>query len=420
MGRFFSGAASGGRDRASEKDTENQGIWGPMRRFAMNLSKTVDTISELRSSGGASDELVAEHLRSILEASGAHVHSQTIYGHSQTALFVVALALSIVFLAALLKGRRRIAFVSALAIPLFLCLELSTGFGPVSRLAGGTSENIFATFPVQDAAREVIVGTSYARSAENSPDRFAETVAAFLFPVTLVMTILGLWRFAAFFGKFDSEDARTIALIMGATCAAYYALALGMSANGALSAKKAVDPAHNAGSVAVLAALAEDLSEKYPRLETTSVTIAFFGHGRAGATGSENFAEKLARETDRALPVYFVGLDGAGNGGNHAYTPGEGSGSFRGGSDLNEIFGRAAADTLGRPLEIVRDGRASSEVFAERGYPAIVLSTLPPDYYEGGEGGGNSGDLDRGQLLLTLQLIEAGLAGLDKRALDLP
>ncbi len=197
----------------------HKGEAGSTRSVSMNLSKTVDTIIELRSRGDVPDEQVAEHLESLLGAAQINFRAQPVFNHSRALLFAAVFLLAIVFLYAVLRRRHRAAFMSGLAIPLILYLELSAGMHIFTWMTREVSENIFAGFPVQDAAREVVVWANYAESAIRLSGPFAETVWAFLFPVTLVMAILGLWRVAVFFGKLDFEDAHTITMVMGSVCA---------------------------------------------------------------------------------------------------------------------------------------------------------------------------------------------------------
>ncbi len=372
----------------------------------MNLSKTVDAIIELRSKGAASDELLAERLGSILGA--ANVQTQAVSTHSRALLLAAILALSIVFLVGVVKRRHRMAFVSALAIPLILFLELSVGLHALTWIASARSDNISVHFPVQDPVRTVVVGTHYVEPARSAPGRFAETISAFLLPMTLVMMTLGLWRAAIYSGRFDFEDAHTIAVVMGSVCALYYALAFGACVHRGLSSEKDRDPVSNAGSLATLVALAEDLSGKYPRLENTSVTVAFFGNGRMGEGGADEFA----RREVGGLPSYFIGCENAGSGGAHAYILGDDILSGPRDRGLIRAFNRAAVRATGRPLEIVRGETTNSGGFVEEGYEAIALTTLPPAGER--DDGAGRGRIDRGQLLLTLQILEAGLSELDK------
>jgi hypothetical protein len=308
------------------------------------------------------------------------------------------------------------AFVSALAIPLILFLELSAGLHVVTWITGARSDNISIHFPVQHPARTVVVGAHYAEPARSAPDRFAATTSAFLFPMTLVMMALGLWRAAIYWGRFDFEDARTIALVMGLVCAIYYALAFGVCIRQDLSSEKDRDPMANAGSLATLVALAEDLSQKYPRLENTSVTVAFFGRGRMGEGGAHEFA----RRAGGGALSYFIGCEKAGSGGAHAYIVGDDIPSGPRDRDLIRAFNRAAVRVTGRQLEIARGETTNSRGFVEEGYEAIALTTLAPAGESARDEGATRGEIDRGQLLLTLQILEAGLSELDKLDSVLP
>ena len=372
----------------------------------MNLSKTVDAIIELRSKGAVSDEAVAERLGALLGA--ANVQTQAVATHSRALLLAVVLTLSIVFLAGVVKKRHRMAFVSALAIPLILFLELSAGLHPVTWIARGRSDNVFVHFPAQNPAQTVVVGAQYVEPSKSAHGRFAETVSAFLVPMTLVMFLLGLWRAAIHWGKFDFEDAHTIAMTMGSALAIYYALAFGACVRQELSYGNDRDPASNAGSLATLVALAEDLSGKYPRLENTSVTVAFFGSGRMGEGGAYEFARQEAAK----LPSYFIGCEDAGGGGAHASILGDDtlSGPLKGDRGLIRALNRAAVRATGRPLEIVRGETPTAKAFVEKGVEALALTTLAPV----GERNARRGEIDRGQLLVTLQILEAGLLELDK------
>jgi len=376
--------------------------------IVMNISETVDTIIELRNQGAAPDEKVAEYLKATLWAADAHVQVQRIFysPHSRSLVVAAAFVLCAVFLVSLLKRRHRAAFISALAIPLILFLEFSLDLHLVSWPIQKKSENIVAQFPVQDAARRVIVGTHYADSKTAASDRLAETVSAFLLPITLVITLLGLWQVAMYFGKFDFEDAHTIALIMGSVCAIYYALAFGVFSNGAAPLRKATDPEHNAGSIAALAALAEDLSQKYPRLQNTWVTVAFFGRGGPEGLGAVSFAGKLARERDRALATYFIGCEHLGRGGSHGYVLPDmaAMAPLYADRELLRTLNRAAVITTGRQLGITRGTMTNSKGFVEYGFPTVSITTTPP------EGNPGSRRIDRGQLLLSLQLLETCLS----------
>lgn len=387
----------------------------------MNLSEIVDRIVELRQ-GVSPDEHVAEYIESTLRASGAQVQTQAFAFSERTLAFVGAAVffLSTLFLWSVFKRRRRAAFLSALAIPLILLLELSLDFHVVSWPNRKKAVNIVASFPVQDAARTVIVGTHMAAAdtggADPLPERFRETVSAFLLPVTLVMALLGLWQLVMHFGKIDFEDAHTIVLIMGFACVLYYALWFGMFLNRAGPLAVTSDPSDNAGSIAVLTGLAQELSNKYPRLESTGVMVAFFGGSGREGYGARSFARNLSTKKGQKRPTYFIGCDGIGRGGLHAYAiPGsEPPGELYADRELVRILNRTAVAVTGRQPQTELSTVTDAKGFATYGYPAIAITTLPRP--AGDTDGGPSGfdPIDRGQLLLSLQLLERTLQEFEK------
>lgn len=406
-----------GESPGFQKPAFGRGPAEPAGPYVMNISKTVDTIIDLRSRGAAPDERVAEHLRATLEAMGAHVDVQATHfsAFSGSLAMAAALALSVVFLLGVIKRRHRLAFVSAFAVALIIFFEFAIGWHVVSRPIQKRSENVVAHFPVQDAARRVIVGTQYTMPTGTAPGRFSATVSAFLLPMTLVMALLGLWQLAAHYGRFDFEDAHTIMMIMGSVCAIYYAVASGVHAKGAMPAKSRRAMIHNAGSVATLAALAEDLSQKYPRLQNTWVSVAFFGGGSEGE-GAASFVRRLAGEHDRTLPTYYIGCDRDGMGGPHAYVIPAGGATNPLDADrkLIRTLNRAAVTVAGRSLEIVAGHAPDSAAFAKHGFPAVALATLSREGREGHNEEGGALQIDRGRLLLSLQLLETALVEFEK------
>lgn len=392
----------------------------------MNISETVDKIVELRQQSGDSSEHVAAYLETTLRATGAHIEAQPITFSSQSQAYVTAIAflLSMVFLISLLKNWRRAAIFSALAVPLILFLEFSLNIHVVSWSIQSASTNIIAHFPVQDAARKVVVGTHIdgARCQAVAPgpsQRFTETLRAFLFPTTVVITILGFWRIANFFGKFDSEDARTIMLVMGAVCMIFYGLLFGVEVLEA-AGPASRDPGRNAGSVAALAALTSDLAEKYPRLQHTWVTVAFFG-GSAEDPGSRELAKDMASEEKGGLPIYYIGLEDLGGGGSHGYVAPDNVAldALYADRELLRAVGATATAITGRPLDTAVGSIVSSRGFVEQDFPTATITTLPGESNNPG-GIQKSRNIDRGQLLLSLQIIEGALQRLDGRTYPAP
>jgi len=376
----------------------------------VDVKKIIDAIIELRSRGTTSAEQVAGHLKSTLEAANIQFQTQAVSGHSRGLLLAIILALSVVFLVGVLRRRHRMASISALAIPLLLFLELSAGLHVVTWISFSKSQNIVVQYPVQDATQRVIVGVDLEEPKTTEPDRFTATVSALLFPISLVFVILGIWRAAIYFGKFDFEDAHTIAAVMGAACVIYYALAFGICIQSGLGQREKSDARVDAGALAVAAGLADDLSQRRVSLENTWVTVAFFGDG-----GSEEFAERIGRRTDHTLPTYFIGCERLGRGGalgmifdNSTIVK-----SDQVDRSLVRAMNRATEGITGRPLEIIRDAKTNASAFIEQGIPSIALTTTGPENWSNtGKAPGSDG-IDREKLMLALKLLETTLSALD-------
>lgn len=377
----------------------------------MNLSETVDKIIELHQQPIPPETSVAEYLQSTLWGVNAHVEIQRFSFSVHAPVWVIGAVfiLSLILLMSIIRRWHRVACVSALAIPLILSLELLFHIPIVSFPTLKKAENIIADFPVQNAARRIIVGTSitledYQEASEQaSSQRFEATASAFLLPMTLVIAIIGLWQLLIFYGKLDFEDARTIMLIMGSVCVVYFALLCGSFVRSAKGEETILTRKHNAGSIAVLAALSEDLAKKYPRLENTWVTVAFIGDGPDG-WGARALARRIMQRRKRKLPTYYVGCERIGRGGPHGYL-------ISGDVNDNPLFAErelirtlngATIQVTGRQLEIVPERAANSRGFVDYGVPAIAITTRPRT-------GSKPDRIDRGQLLISLQMIEAAL-----------
>lgn len=389
----------------------------------MNISDTIDKIVELRSHGEVSELRLAEYLKEAFRGIGVHVESYPISYSVQSKAFVggAVFLLSILFLVAVFKRWHRAAFCSALALVLVLVLELSFDVHVISWPVQKKSETVMVHFPVQDPVRRVIVGTHIGALSREGfvshlPGRFEETVFAFLMPMTLVIGLLGVWQFAMSFGKLYFEDGRTIMLVMGLVCAIYYAALFGIwIKEGAAARGVKPDPEGNAGSIATLAALTEDLSKKYPRLRNTWVTVAFFAGG-PDAMDTQAFARAPGKKQNQTLPMYFIGCEEIGRGGAHGYlVPWDrGANADYGDRELVRTLNRAALSSTGRQLEVIPAEKADMNRFAEFGYPSIVLSTLPPEDASERSGRQRNDRIQRGQLLLSLQLIERTLSAFEQ------
>ncbi len=348
-------------------------------------------------------------------SAGARVQVESFRYVTATSAFAAGAAflLSALFLVSLSRRWRRAAFSLGLAIPFILLLELVLGFHVVSWPGFKNGEHVIALFPVQNAAREIIVGTHYSLEKETRApeDQFDAIISAFLLPMSLAMTALGLWQLVMYLAKFESEDARTIMFIMGAVCMIYYALWFGKSLEGVMKPAARVDSTENVGSVAALMAVARDLSNRNPRLQNTSVTIAFFGGSRAQASGARAFARKLSNKRQRGLPTSFVGFEQIGRSRRYCYLMPDNvrMNALYVDRQLIRTLNRAAAAVTDRELEPMPSGVTDSVGFATYGFPATTIAALPRE---------NTSELekeDNGALLVGVELIEQALLEFDSR-----
>ncbi|MBI5118216.1 hypothetical protein HZA56_17200 [Candidatus Poribacteria bacterium] len=359
----------------------------------MNPGELFEKIISLRS-GAAPDKDVAEYVASTLMSAGARVQVQPFRYSVHTDVFVgaAALLLSALFLFSLLRRWRRAAFSLGLAIPLILLFELALDIHMVSRPGVKKAENVVAQFPVQNPARRVIVGTHYSIESglPEHRGRFEATVSAFLLPMSLAMAALGLLQLIMYLGSFESEDARTVMFVMGAVCMLYYALWFGKSLEADMRPRSRTGAqtgvSENAGSIAALGMVARDLSIQDPRLQSTWVTIAFFGGSKTEGTGARTFARKLpgkrsggiSSEQERGLPTYFIGFDEIGRSARFScVVPDNVSmNSLYVDRELIRILNRAAIATTGRQIETVTAAVTDSRGFVERGFPSVTVTAL--------------------------------------------
>ncbi|GAB4355279.1 MAG: hypothetical protein Kow0099_39250 [Candidatus Abyssubacteria bacterium] len=366
----------------------------------MNLSEIVDQIITLRERG-ATDGQMAEYLASTLRDAGAEVqiHAFAFSTHAHAAVGIVVLLLAAVFVAGAVKRRHRVACVAALAIPLILLFEMRLGLHAISWPITKTAKNVIVQFPVQNPARTVVVGTHYVQ-AQLPPGEFMQAISDFLLPMAVIMAVMGVWQLMNCFGKLEPEDARTVMTVMGAVCAAFFGL---WFASGFMKGV-ARAPRYNSGSIAALVGLARDMTKRYPSLQNTAVTVAFFGEVGANASGARAFAKMLERHEETGItPVYFIGLKELGRGGPHAFVIpyDESPGLSYADRDLMRVLNRAAFSITGARLESVSSTIADSKGFVEYGFPSVTIATAPSTQ--------TTDEIDRAQLLLSLQLLERAL-----------
>jgi len=269
----------------------------------MDMNSILNKILELRQ---RSPNKVGEYLFSTFSNAGLNVQKQAFFFSTKTDVFVgfIMFLLCALLLAAALKRKSLLVIGAAFAIPLILFLEFSLHIPVVSWPVLKKSENVVVQFPVQNATEKVIIGTPYAdiREREQEPTRFEATISAFLLPIALAISALGLWQLVVHFGRVTSEDIRTIIVVTALISTVYFGIWTGTAIRKSGAANYIQDPGYNGDSVAMLTTLA--LQRKDKRLENTWATVAFFGG--PGGQGLERFERQLSQGRANRIQTVLI------------------------------------------------------------------------------------------------------------------
>jgi hypothetical protein len=352
------------------------------------------------------------YLYALLREAGLHPQREVFY-HSASGEFLVGLtaaALAIILFFGALKRRVWWVIIPAFAIPLLLLLEFSLDIPAARWPVLKKNENIIVQFPVQNMSQRVVVGApcNYSEEPPEEPTRIEATLSGFLLPAAIVLCILGAWRMVLYFGKLNSEDARTIMLVVGGIFACYFVTLAAVSFSASNDGKRNKNQIFNADSLAALSELALNLGERDIRLENTSVIIAFFG-GSQGE-GAKALARRLAKKGN-ALETMFIECRGIGREKTVIMISAEEQGNVHfSGRRLAQLFTTAASTETGRPPEVVLTDASVLGEFALRGYPSITLTSVSETgkSFDAGSDGTN-----RARLQSLLRTMETMLLKID-------
>jgi hypothetical protein len=268
----------------------------------MDTNSILNEILKLRQH---SPDKVGEYLFSTFSNAGLNVQKQVFFFSTKTDVLVgfIMFLLCALLLAAALKRKSLLVIGAAFAIPLILFLEFSLDIPVVSWPVLKKSENVVVQFPVQNATEKVIIGTPYAdiRERKQEPTRFEATISAFLLPIALAISALGLWQLVVHFGKVNSEDIRTIIVVTALISTVYFGIWTGTAIRKS-GAANIQDPGYNGDSVAMLTTLA--MQRKDERLENTWATVAFFGG--PGGQGLERFERQLSQGRGNRIQTVLI------------------------------------------------------------------------------------------------------------------
>jgi len=379
------------------------------------MGKYVEDILKLREQ--FSDRHVADYLYSIFQTAGFHVQRETFFYSRNSAALAggAAFILAAIFLFGVFRRKQLVIIGAAFAVPCILFFEFSLGIPLVSWPLLKKGENIIVQFPVQNPSGKVALGAPYEQYQEEeqalSP---AETAAsAFLLPAALAFLSMGLWQLAIHFGKFDSEDARTILLVMGGACLAYFAWYSFVVWDEGDAKREASSSSQDVGSMAMLSQLALNLRNEDLGLENTWVSVVFFG-GDDGQ-GAKTFAKKLSRSPEHSIETIFIGCRRIGRGERLAFLfPLE----ERSKNPLSErrllrILSSDAAAAGERTPEILPVEPDQFRGFAGKEFPYVIFTSLPPE-----GGAADESDIQPNQLEPALHVLEKMLVQLDAEHLN--
>jgi hypothetical protein len=206
-------------------------------------------------------------------------------------------------------------------------------------------------------------------------------------------------------------------LVIGGFCIAYFAIWSAVSWSGLSATKEEGKPSNNAGSLALLSALALDMGQRNPRLENTWVTIAFFG-GNSGQ-GADGFIDKIASSKENSVETHLIQCREVGRREHVALlVPWDAEEDLLSERRLVKAFSAAAATGAGhQPPEMVLMDAPPSEELGEKGFPSLILTSTEPGALP--NPGGTDGN-DRTRLLPILYMIKAALSELDSEQVNRP
>lgn len=368
-------AAAAGRG-VRDSPTRPSGTSGKGLAFLLNLVEILHTVLELRRQSNAADQ-VENYLLSLFRGSGLAVQQRSFF-YSMSGFVpagVAAFLLAAVFVMGVTRRRHRLAAAVSVLIPFIILCEVSLRVPVVSWPFLKRGRNVVVQFPVQNASQRVALYTQYG-AREDKPTAQSpveQTVSAFLLPASLVLLAMGVWQLLLYFGKFESEDARTVMVAMGAICVVYFALWTVVSWKEASRRREPESPTYNAGSIAVLAGIASDMGQRNPRLENTWVTVAFLG-GDSGQ-GARAFARKLSRNRKESVEAILIGCHDIGRDGDVSLvTPLDERDSFSE-QRLVQLFSAVATEAGRLSPEVFPSDAPPLGVSAAEGFPSVELAS---------------------------------------------
>ncbi len=272
----------------------------------MTIEQSLDRLIGPRPSGSPEIEEIAQYLEGALNALTPHVDTQifdsTPYGFAL--LFVVTLIIVIFAIWALFRRQNVLSLSLLFSVPLLMILEMEFLLSPVSGAITSPAKNIVATFP--GSGGPLIVLTAHYDTATQIGDHFhwfytgiASVLGLF---VAITLAVASLVRRKA--------TPRTILYIAIPFIILPFITTVVQQSIGPMVSDPSPGALDNAGSVAVLLSLAEQLSERKGKTKAT-VQIVFLAGEEERTLGSLHFVQSIqSRKPDLVINLESVGGPG--------------------------------------------------------------------------------------------------------------
>ena len=272
----------------------------------MTIEQSLDRLIGPRPNGSPEIEEVATYLEGALESLTPHVETQlfdsTPYGFAL--LCVVTLILALFAMWALFRHRNITCLGLIFTIPLLMILEMEFLQSPISGLITSPAKNIVATFPGSDGP--LIILAAHYDTATQIGDHFHWLYAAIATALGIViavsLSVVSLVRRKA--------TSRASLLIAMPFVILPFAITVVQQSIGPMVREPSPGALDNAGSIAILLDVAEQLSERKGKNKAT-IQIVFLAGEEERTLGSLHFVQSIkSKKVDLVINLESVGGPG--------------------------------------------------------------------------------------------------------------
>lgn len=353
----------------------------------MDLGQLLETIVVPRPNGSDALSGVAQSLLDHLQGAGVTATSETftarplVYLWLGLALFVLGL---LVYQCLHARYHRVALILASVAFVLYFC-EAVLGLPLVSAIGAKPETNIVVDWSPDPGAAAggpstlVILTAHYDSRTDLFSPATTRSLAgkapeALLLLVALA-TLAVLAERTRAFAFLDSGGGRFVLLLLAWVALGGLGLAAAAMDGGRITSHPSPGAVDNAGSVAVLAQVAQDLP--YLELQHVGVRLVFLAGEEVGCQGSSAYATSHRELREGDGQVLVINLEGLGTGGTLAYREwgGLGWGRAPASEEIVDLIDRALiAGTAEPPLARAEGGRDDAGTFLALGMKAVTLT----------------------------------------------